>query len=128
MTADALSANERIVLGILRKAKRPLKAYAILKEAAPLGMTAPMSVYRALKRLAERRLSRRIACIAAYVVTDAPRDGHLPAVFICQECGKFFERPLDERVAAFFQSLPFRADEVSLEVLGACDGACKADE
>ena len=48
-----LSRNQQIVLGIIEKAKGPLKAYSILFNVQKKGINAPQQIYRALDKLIE---------------------------------------------------------------------------
>lgn len=125
-SARGLTRNESVVLGKLEAANAPLKAYELLDLTRADGLTAPMTIYRALNGLIGRGLVKKIALLNAFVIVGEAEERFLTAYLICKRCGRAFEHPID---AAFAQSAlartGFRIDEISIEVRGECDGACR---
>ena len=74
-----------IVIDIVRKADRPVSAYAIVAETRRLGSPmVPTQVYRSIGRLICAHQIERIASLKAFVPADACQRLHL----ICAECGE----------------------------------------
>lgn len=117
----ALKRNERIVLDILRSAGRPMKAYEILEQAYTEGVSAPMTIYRALAALIEAGHAAKIAGINAFVMRGAGEPKGAAAYFICRGCGEALERPLDgAMLEALFGAAAERLDTVIVEAYGEC--------
>ncbi|MBB5519289.1 Fur family transcriptional regulator [Amphiplicatus metriothermophilus] len=120
----AFKRNERIVLDILQAVGRPMKAYEILEQAYTEGVTAPMTIYRALAALIEAGHAAKIAGINAFVARVAGERKGPAAYFICRRCGEALERPLgDAMLNALFGEAADRLDTVIVEAYGAC-GRC----
>lgn len=119
--------NQDEVLAALRRAKTPLTAYGILKLVKDAGISAPLSVYRALDRLIERSLVHRIESLNAYVpCTGDHRD---PAIFtICCDCGQVEELAGDNVLCHLQEAAArrgFRIDRTMIEIEGRC-ASCAA--
>ncbi|MEM1192720.1 MAG: transcriptional repressor [Pseudomonadota bacterium] len=117
----AFSRNERLVLETLVTTKAALKAYELLDRLHDEGIKAPMTVYRALDRLAARGLVRKISNLNAFVAVDqAPRQG--PSAFlICRECHKV--RQIDvpkDQVNSLFALTDLNDEEIFLEAFADC--------
>ncbi|HXI88261.1 MAG TPA: hypothetical protein VNH64_12435 [Parvularculaceae bacterium] len=112
---------------MLKSATRPLKAYDILRETRPLGLKAPMSIYRALDSLSRRKLARRIASLNAYVAARANRkDGAAPAYLICRRCGRARERDIDIMdLAGMLKAGEFEIEDILVEAFGVCADSCE---
>jgi len=116
-----LSRNEKIILGKLREADRPLKAYEMLELARGDGFTAPMTVYRALRGLIALGLVKKIARLNAFVIVTEEDEKHIDAYLICRRCGRTDARPIERD--AFISMLgaeDMPVDDIFIEVFGAC--------
>jgi len=116
-----LSRNEKIILGKLREADRPLKAYEMLELARGDGFTAPMTVYRALRGLIALGLAKKIARLNAFVAVTEEDGNHIDAYLICRRCGRTDARSIERK--AFISMLGAEnmpVDDIFIEVFGAC--------
>lgn len=120
-----LSKNQTVVLQTLKAFGKPLSAYEILEQKGvrAKGITAPVTVYRALEKLVELGLVHRIESLNAFLAChDGP---HLQSVafVICDECRQIAEVPADECATLLTgraKSLGFDAQLVRIEVSGRC--------
>jgi Fur family zinc uptake transcriptional regulator len=134
---NQLSENDRSVLGALGRAEKPLSAYDILDSTRCDALKAPVQVYRALEKLANRGLVHRIEALNAFVACSAhdacckDRDhshaAHRPGFVICRQCGavREFEDERVREVAGAAAGDGFAVELVSLEILGRC-ADCRA--
>ena len=118
-----LTRNERQVLELLERGRRPLTAYELLDALRPHGVKAPPTVYRALGRLVAGGLAHRIESLNAYVACREPGHPGPVALAICRACGRAAE--LDE--AALIEDLGrkvgrtgFRVETATIELRGLC--------
>jgi Fur family zinc uptake transcriptional regulator len=117
--------NARIVLEALRRADQPVKAYGLLEQLQEEGISAPMTVYRALDRLIADGLVRKIGALNAFIALPAPL--HQPvAVIICRQCSKTRTEHLDVTVCTWLHRLGIEATAAHLEAFSDCAG-CAAD-
>lgn len=87
-----ISLNTRRVLEILQTAGTPLTAYEILSAAREHAITAPPTIYRALRKLIHRGLAHRLESLNAYLACAQENHQHVAAVFaICNDCGQVEE-------------------------------------
>ena len=130
--ATALTRNEAMVLGTLKTAQGPLKAYELLAQLKTRGVKAPMTVYRALDRLEGRGLVHKLDGLGAFVVCnhDAP---HAAQTFlVCDGCAGVTELPASQDVDAMDPSRlrrmasdsGFVMESARLEIRGRC-GDCE---
>ena len=119
-----LPANHLLVYEALKKAGEPVSAYHLLTDLRDKGVTAPPTVYRALKRLMEEGRVHRIESLNAYVVCTAgcahPRE---TGFAICDDCGFVTEFPcndIERSVEAWASEMAFTVGRVTLELHGRC--------
>ena len=138
MGSANLSSNDRKVLSALDHSEKPLSAYDILHRARSDALKAPVQVYRALEKLANRGLVHRIEALNAFVACSDCGDAahhsgpnhvhadHRPGFVICRDCGnaREFEDTRVAEIAADAAGEGFAVDLVSLEVYGLC-AACR---
>lgn len=122
---DKLTRNQRLVLGQLETARRPLGAYAILDELRDAGFRAPLQVYRALDKLMDVGLVHRIESLNAFVVCSKPDCArHETTLFmLCEMCGRVDEFAAPEVVGALdgiCDAKAFRASKKTVEIRGQC--------
>lgn len=126
---QAANANHEHVLRILKHAAAPMTAYAVLDVARKHGITAPPTVYRALKRLIGEGRAHRLESINAYVACNDAHHAHGEAVFaICNDCGnveEISETGTLKRLAAKADAHGFKVEHAVIELRGHC-GACAA--
>ncbi|MCB1509008.1 MAG: transcriptional repressor [Hyphomicrobiaceae bacterium] len=125
--------NQQTVLSALQKAERPMTAYQILETVRDAGISAPLTVYRALERLQQDGQVHRLESLNAYLPCCqshgcAPHQGRDAPVFvICERCG-MAEEIVDAAVGNALRQLSetrgFRVAAVSIEVKGLC-ASCK---
>lgn len=125
----AAKPNHERVLHILKDSVAPMSAYAVLDAARKHGITAPPTVYRALKRLIGEGRVHRLESINAYVACTDAHHAHGTAVFaICNDCGhvdEINETGTLKRLAAKADTHGFKVEHAVIELRGHC-GACAA--
>lgn len=117
---DEITPNQRAVLMLLQQSGVPLGAYDLLKKA---GFGAPTQVYRALARLAEHGLVRRIETLNAYIACDPSAAGRTPVLTICDHCGhvdELVDPSVQQMLATATNSLGFVTERVAIEMHGTC--------
>ncbi len=117
-----LRPNERRVL---LAGARPMTAYDVLAILQAERVTAPPTVYRALKGLEARGLVHRIDSLKAYVpCSHAPGDhGHHGHLLVCTDCGQVQEvadAGVEAMVAQLAQERGFALAENRVELSGRC--------
>jgi Fur family zinc uptake transcriptional regulator len=125
---QSVNKNEAIVLGVLRSARRALKAYEILGQTSRRGVRAPTQVYRALEGLSHRGLVHRIETLNAYLVCDRGPHDEAVAFAVCSNCGKVAEVPLanaGEELKRMVGAIGFALSKTHVEFAGLCRD-CKA--
>lgn len=126
----SLPANHLLVYEALESAGEPVSAYQLLADLRDKGVTAPPTVYRALKRLIEEGRVHRIESLNAYVVCAAGHAHHGEAGFaICDVCGSVVEIPcggIEEPVEAWAGEMGFTVNNVKVEMHGRCASCSKS--
>ena len=82
----SLTRNESMVLGTLKTADAPLKAYELLAQLKTRGVKAPMTVYRALDRLESRGLVHKLDGLGAFVVCNHDEPHRVQTFLVCDGC------------------------------------------
>ncbi|NDF12625.1 MAG: transcriptional repressor [Proteobacteria bacterium] len=77
-----------LVLNVLRKAKEPMSAYALLEKLKKKGIKSPPTVYRALEALISDGVVHKIKELGAYVACDCTEDHEhaLSVIAVCGDC------------------------------------------
>ena len=124
----SLTRNEQMVLGTLRAADGPMKAYDLLADLKVQGVRAPMTVYRALDRLEGRGLVHKLDGLGAFVVCNHDAPHALQTFLVCDGCAGVAEVveaqsgvPLDRAaVEGVTRASGFTAASARLEIRGRC--------
>lgn len=84
---------EELVLGVLRKSKQPLSAYAILEKVNKFGIKSSPIVYRALETLMKNGTVHKINELNAFVACACTADHthDVSVLTICQDCKRVDE-------------------------------------
>jgi Fur family zinc uptake transcriptional regulator len=118
------SSNDVKILRVLRSAKSPMSAYAILGAVQNTRITAPTTVYRALSQLIADGAVHRLESLNAYVACRAPSHLHGSSVFaICRECGhvdELAEFDVVQRLHSDATRLGFQVEATTIELTGRC--------
>ena len=118
------TSNELAILRVLRSAKSPMSAYAILDAVRTTRITAPTTVYRALSRLIADGAIHRLASLNAYVTCSDRQHTHGPPVFaICRDCGhvdELAEAYVVRRLQSDATRLGFHVEATTIELTGRC--------
>lgn len=115
----ALPRNAQLILQTLRQCDKPVKAYGLLELLRERGITAPMTVYRALDRLMAEGLVRKIGALNAFVALPAPLEEPV-AFIICRQCGKTRMAPLHPAVQGWLYTHKIAAIDAHLEAFSDC--------
>ena len=123
------------IMGILADSRRAMTAYELLDGLRPTGVSAPLTVYRALDKLIEAGKVHRIESLNAFVAcrdAHGHEHGHSHAhdrtvgFAICDRCGaveEFVDHTLHRRIDADLAAKGFAPRSSFIEVLGLC-AAC----
>lgn len=107
-SAPQLTQHGEQVLTLLRRARQPMTAYAILDKLRDSGIKAPTTVYRALTALTQRGLIHRIESLNAFIACQHHDcdDNHIHGgqFAICSSCGAVTELDITPAVAALTKS------------------------
>jgi Fur family transcriptional regulator, zinc uptake regulator len=116
--------NEMEILRVLRSAKSPMSAYAILDTVRSHRINAPTTVYRALSRLIADGAVHRLESINAYVACSDQPHPHGSSVFaICRDCGhvdELAEADVVRRLQSDATRLGFQVEATTIELTGRC--------
>lgn len=119
-----LTPVRRRTLEILLEGHRALGAYEVLDRLAADGFgSQPPVAYRALDFLVENGLVHRIRRLNAFAACANPGERHLPAFFICEDCGTVAEAPVEEvrrAMEAAAAGIGFRVSRMNVEAVGTC--------
>lgn len=121
-----LTRNERLVFGVLKTSGKPLKAYDILEQLMEQGIRSPMTVYRALSALQERKLIHKVTHLNAFILAEDADQPRVLASVTCRKCAKTelidVPQPLLKRL---FGEADLSVDGYVIEGLGECSsGTC----
>ena len=124
----SLTRNEQMVLGTLRAADGPMKAYDLLADLKVQGVRAPMTVYRALDRLEGRGLVHKLDGLGAFVACNQDAPHALQTFLVCDGCAGASEvadvpgAPIERgRIEAVARASGFTAVSARLEIRGRCE-------
>lgn len=123
--SDALTKNQKVVYQALQNADRPISAYEIIEQKGvrEQGLTAPVTIYRALDKLVEAGLVHRIETLNAFVACDHGPHEEAVAFMICDGCRSTVELPAEDcstLLSGRAASSGFDVDSVKIEVSGRC--------
>lgn len=84
---------EELVLGCLRKSKKPMSAYDILEKVDKFGIKSSPIVYRALGSLVKKGTAHKINELNAFVACACTADHHhdVSVLTVCQDCKRVDE-------------------------------------
>ena len=120
----ALRKNQAIVLDVLTRSRRPMKAYEILEQLAPHGISGPPTVYRALEALQAAGAIHRIDSINAFVACHHHgHDSGSPSFVLCRKCGtveEIHDVRLDQLLEEWSEARKFTVTRAVMEVQGLC--------
>jgi Fur family transcriptional regulator, zinc uptake regulator len=118
------ASNDVEILRVLRSAKSPMSAYAILDAVQNARITAPTTVYRALSRLIADGAVHRLESLNAYVACSDLPHLHGSSVFaICRDCGhvdELAEVDVVQRLHSDATRLGFQVEATTIELTGRC--------
>jgi Fur family zinc uptake transcriptional regulator len=117
---------------VLQSARGPMTAYEILDAVRPKGISAPPTVYRALKRLMRDGLAHRLESMNAYVACARPDHRHDAAIFaICHDCGhtdEMHEGTVIKHLIGKISKHGFVADQAMIEIQGLCASCAESSQ
>lgn len=122
-----MNRNEAAVYHELVREGCALTAYELLDSVRPSGIRSPTQVYRALERLAERRLVHRVESMNAFIACKHAHDNdqhpNAVAFAICDKCGSVTEIDLstvNHKLGDVAAKSGFRTDNSFVELRGKC--------
>ena len=126
-SADAkikLTKNQKLVLKVLTQASQPLGAYTILEELRSYGFKAPLTVYRALEKLAGEGLVHKLESLNSWTICCGEHHANPPVFEICNDCGnvtEHFDKELLKNLNSMSERSGFIPDRSIIEIHGRCD-------
>ena len=126
-SADAkikLTKNQKLVLKVLTQASQPLGAYTILEELRSYGFKAPLTVYRALEKLAGEGLVHKLESLNSWTICCGEHHANPPVFEICNDCGNVteqFDGELVKSLNSMSERSGFIPDRSIIEIHGRCD-------
>jgi len=120
--------NNRLIFELLKKEARPLSVYQIMKRLRPEGISAPMTVYRALAQLHKEGRVHRIESLNAYVVPLDPKTESASLYAVCRDCGdteQVYDHTFAIRLKSWALTHKFEVEQVSFEIKGRCNVCAK---
>lgn len=125
-----LSKNESLVFDVLKQAKNPLSAYAILDALRPDGLKAPLQVYRALNKLMQSGLAHKIESLNAFVTCrdEQCRQHKIVAFAICDDCdhvSEISDAALAAELSKVGKGADFQVISSTVELHGTCESCRK---
>jgi len=94
----------------------------------PEGISAPMTVYRALARLLKEGRVHRIESLNAYVVSFDPKTEAASLYAVCRDCGdteQVYDRTSAARLKNWALTHNFEVEQLSFELKGRCNACAK---
>ncbi len=121
-----LTKNQKLVLALLQNTGQCMSAYDILDQLRPMGLKAPLQIYRALEKLIGLQLVHKLESLNAFVSCDhrANHARDMTAFTICEDCGEVTEMAADFVVDLLKQKVGARGFQISqtaIEIKGTCD-------
>ncbi|RBW52142.1 transcriptional repressor [Marinobacter sp. F3R11] len=116
----SLTPNQRRVFDVLLQADASLGAYAILKKTGFRGAT---QVYRALEKLVDLGLARKLESLNAYIAVSAKGQSSPTAFAICDQCGHIHEVVEASEIKQLHECLAqlnFQVERTVIEFHGVC--------
>lgn len=122
--------NAKLVLSALQQDQRPHSAYELVDKLRDVGISAPVTVYRALEQLIDAGRVHRLESLNAYVAcTHGHCQENTDAAFaICDDCGSVEEladASVTKAAATWARKNRFTLNSTTLELRGVCQ-ACRA--
>ena len=113
------------ILRLLCASPHPMSAYDLLKQARSEGISSPIIIYRALKKLLAAGSVQRVASQNAFVAYKDVSSNHAQSIgiAICAECGRTSEfRPPQAfaHLRADGSVIAFTPNRIVVEVSGIC--------
>ena len=127
-----MNRNEAAVYHELVREGCALTAYELLDSVRTSGIRSPTQVYRALERLAERRLVHRVESMNAFIACKHAHDDdqhpNAVAFTICDKCGNVSEIDLstvNHKLSDVAAKTGFKTEHTLYELRGKCRN-CKS--
>ena len=125
MVDAKLTRNQQVVYSALQSAQTPLTAYEILAldGVRGAGLTAPLTIYRALEKLRSLGLAHRIESLNAFVACDHAPHPEPVGFAICEKCRSSVElrlRDCEEHLLETADLAGFEVGSLRVELLGLC--------
>lgn len=118
--------HDRIVFATLKREARPLSAHQVMERLRQRGVSSPVVVYRALRRLIGEGKVHRIESLNAYVAAIDSKTEFASPFAVCCNCGKteqVYDRAVAQQFRTWAQDHSFKVEQVSFEARGRCN-AC----
>lgn len=112
-----------LIVEVLKTAKKPMTAYALLAALKVAGIKAPQTVYRALHQLVHEGRIHRLDSLNAYCLCQQRGHLHPSVFFICNACGLVWEEDhpaLQTLIQQLATAQNFAFSHSVLEIKGQC--------
>lgn len=112
-----------LVLAAMKAQARPMSAYEIMAALREQVQLAPQTIYRALDRLIEAGLARKLESLNAFTACQDPTNGPAAAFAICDSCGavsEFIEPSITSTLGRWSRNKGFALKGTTVELHGIC--------
>lgn len=115
-----LNKTETQVVRCLKRATKPFGAYEIQNA---LGIRHPITVYRALERLARLGFVHRLESQNAFIACHNPNKTHYAGFIVCRDCGTVIEIGTEAALSTLrmqARARNFEIEKSTIELIGRC--------
>lgn len=116
--------NQALVLDVLANNSKIMTAYEILNELQPHGVSAPLTVYRALDALQAQGKVHRIESVNGFIACNTcHHEPHASCFILCNSCGnseEIADPRITQVIAEWCGNLEFVLSKQTIEITGLC--------
>lgn len=120
--------NQSLVLNVLANNLRIMTAYEILNQLHPHGVSAPLTVYRALDALLAQGKVHRIESLNGFIACNACHNKpHSSCFILCSKCDaseEIDDPRINHVINEWCENLTFSMSKQTIEITGLCN-KCK---
>ncbi len=116
--------NQSLVLDVLANNPKIMTAYEILNELLPHGISAPLTVYRALNALQAQGKVHRIESLNGFIACNTcHNEPHASCFILCNNCDssqEIADPKINQAINQWCEKLEFYLSKQTIEIVGLC--------
>lgn len=116
--------NQSLVLNVLANNPKIMTAYEILNELQPHGISAPLTVYRALDALQAQGKVHRIESLNGFIACNTcHNEPHASCFILCDKCDtseEISDPKINHFINKWCKNLDFSIRKQTIEITGLC--------